>query len=48
VAAAFLAAYVAIETGWYRASDRLYVRLRTATRPPAGTLLTAREEYDEY
>ncbi len=48
VAAAFLVAYVAIETGAYRYSDRLYVALVNATRPPSGTALTAREEYNEY
>jgi len=48
VAAAFLAAYVAIETGAYRRSDRLYVALVNATRPPSGTTLTSTEEYNEY
>jgi NAD(P)H-quinone oxidoreductase subunit 5 len=48
VAAAFLAAYVAIETGVYRSSDRLYVALVNATRAPSGTLLTSTEEYNEY
>jgi NAD(P)H-quinone oxidoreductase subunit 5 len=48
VAAAFLAAYVAIETGAYRYSDRLYVALVNATRPPSGTVLTSTEEYNEY
>ena len=48
VAAAFLGVYVAIETGAYRRSDRLYVALVNATRPPAETLLTSREEYNEY
>jgi len=48
VAAAFLVAYVAIETGLYRSSDRLYVALLNATRAPADTLLTATEEYNEY
>jgi NAD(P)H-quinone oxidoreductase subunit 5 len=48
VAAAFLAAYVAIETGIYRASDRLYVALVNATQAPSGTLLTSTEEYNEY
>jgi len=45
VAAAFLAAYVAIETGTYRYSDRLYVALVNATRPSSGTSLTSTEEY---
>jgi NAD(P)H-quinone oxidoreductase subunit 5 len=48
VAAAFLVAYVAIETGAYRYSDRLYVALVNATRPPSGTSLTSTEEYNEY
>jgi NAD(P)H-quinone oxidoreductase subunit 5 len=48
VAAAFALAYVAIETGLYRRSERLYVRLVNATQPPADTLLTATEEYNEY
>jgi NAD(P)H-quinone oxidoreductase subunit 5 len=48
VAAAFLAAYVAIETGVYRYSDRLYVALVNASRAPAATLLTTPEEYNEY
>lgn len=48
VAVAFLATYVAIETGVYRYSDRLYVALVNATRPPSDTLLTSTEEYNEY
>jgi NAD(P)H-quinone oxidoreductase subunit 5 len=48
VAAVFLVAYVAIETGVYRHSDRLYVALVNATRPPTGTLLTSTEDYNEY
>jgi NAD(P)H-quinone oxidoreductase subunit 5 len=48
VAAGFLVAYVAIETGVYRYSDRLYVALVNATRPPSGTALTSTEEYNEY
>jgi len=48
VAAAFVLTYVAIETGLYRYSERLYVALVNATQPPADTLLTAREEYNEY
>jgi NAD(P)H-quinone oxidoreductase subunit 5 len=48
VAAGFLGAYVAIETGVYRYSDRLYVALVNATRPPSGTALTSTEEYNEY
>jgi NAD(P)H-quinone oxidoreductase subunit 5 len=48
IAAGFLVAYLAIETGSYRRSDRLYVALVNATRPPADTLLTSTEEYNEY
>jgi NAD(P)H-quinone oxidoreductase subunit 5 len=48
VAVAFVAAYVAIETGIYKRSRRLYVALVNATQPPAETLLTATEEYNEY
>ena len=48
VAAAFLGAYVAIETGFHRRSDRLYVALVNAARPPTETILTAREDYNEY
>ncbi|MFP4218835.1 MAG: proton-conducting transporter membrane subunit, partial [Salinarchaeum sp.] len=47
VALAFLGVYLAIETGVYRHSTRLYVALVNATRPPAQTLLTAPEEYHE-
>jgi len=46
VALAFLAAYVAIETGVYRRSTRLYVALMNATQPPTNTQLTTTEEYD--
>jgi NAD(P)H-quinone oxidoreductase subunit 5 len=48
VAAAFLGAYVVIETGVYRSSDRLYVAVVNTTRAPSSTLLTATEEYNEY
>jgi NAD(P)H-quinone oxidoreductase subunit 5 len=48
VAVAFLAAYAAIETGVYRRSERLYVALLNAGQPAPNTVLTAREEYDEY
>jgi NAD(P)H-quinone oxidoreductase subunit 5 len=48
VAAAFVLAYVATETGVLRRSDRLYVTLANATRPAAGTVLTAREEYRDH
>ncbi len=48
VAAAFVIAYVAIERGAYRYSQRLYVALVNATQPPTGTVLTAPEKYNEY
>ena len=48
VAVAFLAAYVAIETGLYRRSHRLYVALVNASRPATGTVLTSTEEYNEH
>jgi len=48
VAVAFLAAYLAIERGTYRHSRRLYVALVNATQPPAETLLTSTEEYDDH
>ncbi|ELZ56850.1 MULTISPECIES: proton-conducting transporter membrane subunit [Halorubrum] len=48
VAAAFLAAYVAIETGVHERSERLYVALLNAGQPASETLLTATEEYNEY
>ena len=46
VALAFIAAYVAVETGVYRRSTRLYVALVNATQPPTNTQLTTTEEYD--
>ncbi len=48
VAAAFAAAYLAVETGVYERSERLYVALLNAAQPPSGTLLTATEDYNEY
>jgi NAD(P)H-quinone oxidoreductase subunit 5 len=48
LAAAFLGTYVAIETGAYRYSDRLYVTLVNATHQPSGTLLTSGGEYDDH
>jgi NAD(P)H-quinone oxidoreductase subunit 5 len=48
VAVAFVAAYLAVETGVYTNSRRLYVALVNASQPPDETLLTATEEYDEY
>ncbi len=48
VGAAFLAAYLAVESGVHRRSRRLYVALLNAGRPPSRTRLTATEEYDEH
>jgi NAD(P)H-quinone oxidoreductase subunit 5 len=48
VAAAFLVTYLAIGTGVYRRSTRLYVALLNTAQPSADTLLTAPEEYNEY
>ena len=48
VAGAFVVAYLAIESGAYRYSHRLYVALVNVTQPPAGTVLTSTEEYNEY
>jgi NAD(P)H-quinone oxidoreductase subunit 5 len=48
VAAAFVLAYLAVESGVYRRSHRLYVAFLNATRPPAETLLTSTEDYNEY
>ncbi|MFB6079349.1 MAG: proton-conducting transporter membrane subunit [Halarchaeum sp.] len=45
VAAAFVLAYLAVETGAYRRSHRLYVALVNATRPSAETLITDPEDY---
>ncbi|KAB1196832.1 MULTISPECIES: proton-conducting transporter membrane subunit [Haloferax] len=48
VAAAFVLAYITIESGVYRRSTRLYVTLANATRPTSGTIVTNREEYNEH
>jgi NAD(P)H-quinone oxidoreductase subunit 5 len=48
VAVAFLAAYVAVETGIYQRSARLYVALLNAAQPPTATKLTTTEDYNEY
>ncbi|KTG19477.1 proton-conducting transporter transmembrane domain-containing protein [Haloferax profundi] len=48
VAAAFVLAYLAIESGVYRQSTRLYAALVNATRPASGTIVTTREEYNEH
>jgi NAD(P)H-quinone oxidoreductase subunit 5 len=48
VAVAFLLAYLAIESGVYRHSTRLYVTLLNAGQPASETLLTSSEDYHEY
>jgi NAD(P)H-quinone oxidoreductase subunit 5 len=48
VAVAFLGIYLAVETGVYEHSQRLYVALVNATQPPSETQLTSTEEYNEY
>jgi len=48
VAVAFVAAYVAIEFGYVRRSNRLYVALLNASQPSSETVLTNKEEYNEY
>jgi NAD(P)H-quinone oxidoreductase subunit 5 len=48
VAVAFLAAYVAVETGVYKRSRRLYATLLNATQPAPSTQLTSTEDYNEY
>ncbi|WP_152040581.1 proton-conducting transporter transmembrane domain-containing protein [Salinigranum salinum] len=48
VAAAFVVAYVAVESGVYRRSHRLYAALMNATRPASDSLLLSREDYHEY
>ncbi|WP_284010732.1 proton-conducting transporter membrane subunit [Haloarcula pelagica] len=48
LAAAFALAYVAVDTGVYERSTRLYVALVNAAQPAAGTLLTDTEDYNEY
>ncbi len=46
VAAAFVLAYLAVESGVHRRSTRLYVWLLNATYPPVATRLAARERED--
>ena len=48
VVVAFVAAYLAIETGVHERSERLYVALLNAGHPRSDTLLTTTEEYDEH
>jgi NAD(P)H-quinone oxidoreductase subunit 5 len=48
VAGAFVLTYLAVESGVYRRSQRLYVALLNASQPPTNTLLTNTEDYNEY
>jgi len=48
VGVAFVAAYVAIEFGYVRRSNRLYVALLNFSQPSSETVLTKKEEYNEY
>ncbi|WP_255198528.1 proton-conducting transporter transmembrane domain-containing protein [Halorarius litoreus] len=48
LAAAFVAIYLAIESGVYQRSHRLYAALMNASQPPTSTLLTSTEDYNEY
>ena len=48
VAVGFLTAYLAIESGRYKRSERLYVFLLNVTQPPTDTQLTTTEDYNEY
>lgn len=48
VAGVFLLTYVGIETGVHERSQRLYVALLNASQPATSTVLTAREDYNEY
>jgi len=48
LAGIFLAAYVAVERDWHRASTRLYVALVNTSQPVPTTLLHNREDYNAY
>ncbi|WP_440988336.1 proton-conducting transporter transmembrane domain-containing protein [Haloarchaeobius baliensis] len=48
VGVAFLLTYLAVDTGVYRRSRRLYVALLNAGQPARETLLTDTEDYNEY
>ncbi|GAA0643611.1 NADH dehydrogenase [Salarchaeum japonicum] len=47
VAAAFLAAYLAVERGWHESSTRLYVALLNLSQPAPETELTTAENYND-
>jgi NAD(P)H-quinone oxidoreductase subunit 5 len=48
LAAVFVAAYVALDRGWHRASTRLYVLLVNTSQPFSTTLLHKRDQYHAY
>jgi len=48
VAVVFVVAYVVIEFGYVRRSSRLYVKLLNASQPSSDTVLSKKEEYNEY
>jgi NAD(P)H-quinone oxidoreductase subunit 5 len=48
VVAGFLSSYAAIEYGVFGRNERVYATLMNLVEPPAATLLTSREEYNEY
>ncbi|MGB9987843.1 proton-conducting transporter membrane subunit [Salarchaeum japonicum] len=47
VAAAFLAAYLAVELGWHRSSKRLYAVILNISQPAPETELTTAEDYND-
>ncbi|MFB6119572.1 MAG: proton-conducting transporter membrane subunit [Halobacteriaceae archaeon] len=47
VGALFVAAYVAVDLGWHRASKRLYVALLNLSQPAPDTVLTTTEDYND-
>ncbi|GAB6880337.1 NADH dehydrogenase [Halorubrum gandharaense] len=47
VAGLFVAAYVVMELGWHRSSERLYVTLLNLSQPAPSTVLTRTEEYND-
>ncbi|SEW24961.1 proton-conducting transporter transmembrane domain-containing protein [Natrinema salifodinae] len=47
VVALFVGAYLVVELGWHRSSERLYVSLLNLSQPDPTTVLTDKEEYDD-
>ncbi|SEQ87231.1 proton-conducting transporter transmembrane domain-containing protein [Natrinema salaciae] len=47
VVALFAGAYLAVEFGWHRSSERLYVSLLNLSQPDPTTVLTDTEEYND-